>query len=79
MNYIMAGMGMKLGSRFGATNEKWRNLQREDMMVHLNEVDDHYQTYKEEVNKFIESDDCPSHYEYLLKNVYGGVDDVEFS
>ena len=35
--------------------------------------------YLEAVDKFVQSDDCPSHYQYLLDNVYGGVDNVEFT
>lgn len=70
LNYIMAGLGMKLGSRYHS------NKVRVD--DHLATLDELKTNYIAEVERFVTSDDCPSHYQYLLDNVYGE-DNVEFS
>ena len=66
----MAGLGMKLGSRYHS------NKVRVD--DHLATLDELKTNYIAEVERFVTSDDCPSHYQYLLDNVYGE-DNVEFS
>ena len=80
MNYVQAGMGMKLGSRFYSSNARFKGeaLYNEQSET-LKNVDVDKSNYLEAVDKFVQSDDCPSHYQYLLDNVYGGVDDVEFT
>ena len=80
MNYVQAGMGMKLGSRFYSSNARFKGeaLHNEQSET-LKNIDEDKSNYLEAVDKFVQSDDCQSHYQYLLDNVYGGVDDVEFT
>ena len=35
-------------------------------------VENSHLKYSKEVNDFVESDDCPTHYEYLRDYIYGG-------
>ena len=62
LNYIVAGMGIKLG-------RDWVNDRNSDELVF---VDTKHKEYWEEVESFVSSDECPSHYEYLKEYIYGG-------
>ena len=62
LNYIVAGMGIKLG-------RDWVNDRDSDELVF---VDTKHKEYWEEVESFVSSDECPSHYEYLKEYIYGG-------
>lgn len=62
LNYIVAGMGVKLG-------RDWLNDRDPDELVF---VDNAHRTYEKEVYDFVCSEECPSHYEYLKEYVYGG-------
>ena len=70
MNYIMAGMGIKFGNRFSNVpmNEYKLNMAMDERL-----------DYVDYVHKYITSDECPSHYQYLLDNIYGGVDEIRDS
>jgi hypothetical protein len=61
MNFIAAGMGLKLGTRFNG----YGNV---DELTHIgNERLD----YIKEVEEFIKSDEVLTHYEFLKQKIYG--------
>ena len=62
MNYIAAGQGMMLG-------RDWLTERNPDELTF---VENSHLKYSKEVNDFVESDDCPTHYEYLRDYIYGG-------
>ncbi|BCU97210.1 MAG: hypothetical protein CM15mV15_1750 [uncultured marine virus] len=62
MNYIAAGQGMMLG-------RDWYSDRDPDELTF---VENSHLKYSKEVNDFVESDDCPTHYEYLRDYIYGG-------
>lgn len=66
LNYIVAGMGIQLG-------RDWLNSRDPDEMVF---VENSHLNYQTQVYDFVTSDECPSHYDYLLEYIYGGTDDV---
>jgi len=70
MNYVAAGMGLQLGNRI-----KLDTQLPFDMDGSLDQVKEDRKQWFAEVEKYVEG--CPSHYQYLLDNVYGGVDDVQ--
>ena len=61
MNYI-AGQGMMLG-------RDWLTERDSDEFTF---IENSHLKYTKEVNDFVESDDCPTHYEYLRDYIYGG-------
>lgn len=65
MNYVAAGNGMMLG-------KDYFNERDPDELVFL---ENKHLEYTKEVEDFVNSDECPSHYEYLRDNIYKG-DDV---
>ena len=69
MNYIAAGMGLRLGTRFGAygMDETKLAIVKKDREEYIKYVEKHI------------DENCPSHYEYLLENIYGGIDNVRDS
>ena len=67
MNYVAAGMGLNLGNRIQLNNQAPFHI--------LDQVKADRKEWFAEVEKYVEG--CPSHYQYLLDNVYGGVDDVQ--
>ena len=69
MNYIMAGMGIKIGNT--QLGEAQYCLLSGTMKRRIEYVD--------YVHKYITSDECPSHYQYLLDNIYGGIDEIRDS
>ena len=69
MNYIAAGQGLQLGTRYlmgSEENEHMLGVSKESREEYINEV-----------KRFVESDDCPTHYDFLLEHIYGE-DDVEY-
>jgi len=70
MSYISAGMGMRMGTRYSG------NLIDYDRLKFAKEEREEYINAVEE---FIDSDECPTHYQYLLENIYGGIDNVRDS
>ena len=62
MNYIAAGQGMMLG-------RDWLTERDSDEFTFIENA---HLKYAKEVNDFVESDDCPTHYEYLRDYIYGG-------
>jgi hypothetical protein len=70
MSYISAGMGMRMGTRYSG------NLIDSDRLKFAKEEREEYINAVEE---FINSDECPTHYQYLLENIYGGIDNVRDS
>ena len=69
MNYIAAGQGLQLGTRYlmgGDENEHAIGVSKVTR-----------EEYIANVKKFVESDDCPTHYDYLLEHIYGE-DNVEY-
>ena len=69
MNYIAAGHGLQLGTRYLMGSEE------NEHAIGVSKVT--REEYIANVKKFVESDDCPTHYDYLLENIYGE-DNVEY-
>ena len=67
-NYIAAGHGLQLGTRYLMGEQS-------DHAIMTAKTD--REEYIAGVKKFVESDDCPTHYDYLLENIYGE-DNVEY-
>ena len=67
MNYVAAGMGLNLGNRI--------QLNSQAPFEVLDQVKEDRKQWFKEVEQYVEG--CPSHYQYLLDNVYGGKDDVQ--
>ena len=69
MNYIMAGMGIRIQNRNLGDKEK----------AHLQGIMEERLEYLDYVRQYITSDECPTHYQYLLDNIYGGIDEIRDS
>ena len=61
MNFIAAGMGLRLGTRFNG----YGNVEE------LTHVGNERLDYIKDIEEFIKSDEVPTHYEFLLENIYG--------
>ena len=64
MNYVAAGNGMMLG----------KDYYNERDPKDLEYLEQKHLEYTKEVEDFVTSDECPSHYEYLRDNIYKGDD-----
>lgn len=68
--YIAAGQGLRPESLKSQVYYKdWAGLKTQE----LNVTKRNYEQYKDYVIEYVKN--CPSHYEFLKENIYGGVDD----
>ena len=68
MNYIAAGMGLRLGTRFS-----YHDMDLDTLAIKKQDREEYIAYVHNEVHKL------PSHYQYLLDNIYGGVDEIRDS
>ena len=68
MNYIAAGMGLRLGTRF-----TYHDMDLDTLAIKKQDREEYIAYVHNEVHKL------PSHYQYLLDNIYGGVDEIRDS
>ena len=68
MNYIAAGMSLRLGTKFA-----YDDLDLDTLALKRQDREEYIAYVHDEVHKL------PSHYQYLLDNIYGGVDEIRDS